>query len=358
MAVPKDTLWERDLHTEAKHQILRGYLAAWFPIMAARFRREGLTYVDAFAGPGEYTNSKESSPVVALTQAHRREVTRHDAKQRLIFIEERPDRFEHLKTVIDRFYDWPVVTVLAREGECISEMIPALQAMDVSDGPIFVNFDGWGVDTPASLVRHVGRMQAAEVLVTFQTSWFIRFFEQEHQPAGDKVFGTRAWREQVASGTPAEKKLGLIDAYRSMLDSAGFPLQLDFELLDEGGHELLLFFGTSHPDGIMKMKDSMWQVDRVNGRRFRDPKDLNQMALAIEDEPDLSGLKQTLLSYVENKGEATLQELKDQALLFTIYRPPHATQAITELADDGKVERIAGRGHDKTIVRPAPLTLF
>ncbi|HEX6301494.1 MAG TPA: three-Cys-motif partner protein TcmP [Acidimicrobiia bacterium] len=149
-------------------------------------------------------------------------------------------------------------------------MIPALQTLGVSDGPIFVNFDGWGVDTPASLVSHVGRMKAAEVLVTFQTAWFLRFFDQAHQPAGDKVFGTTAWREKVASGTPAEKKSGLIGAYRSMLDRAGFTYQLDFELLDEGGHELLLFFGTSHTDGIVKMKDSMWHVDRVNGRRFRD----------------------------------------------------------------------------------------
>jgi hypothetical protein len=106
------------------------------------------------------------------------------------------------------------------------------------------------------------------------------------------------------------------------------------------------------------MKDSMWQVDRVSGRRFRDPKDLNQLALAIEDEPDLSGLKETLISYVEAKGEATLQDLKELTLKFTIYRPPHATQAIAELSEEGKVERIAGRGHDKTIVRPAPLRLF
>lgn len=358
MAVPKDVLWDRDPHTAAKHQILRRYLEAWFPMIAQGFHQDGLTYVDAFAGPGEYKNSKESSPVIALTQAHRREVTRFDTEQRLIFIEERQDRFDHLRTVIDRFYDWPKITVLPRRGECIAEMIPALQTLGVSDGPIFVNFDGWGVDTPASLVRHVGRMKSAEVLVTFQTAWFIRFFDQEHQPAGDKVFGTAAWRDKVASGRSAEKKRGLIDAYRSMLDRAGFPYQLDFELLDEGGHELLLFFATSHTDGIVKMKDSMWQVDRVNGRRFRDPKDTNQLALAIQDEPDLSGLKRILVSYVEANGEVTLQELKDHALLSTIYRPPHATRAITELSDGGEVELVPARGHDKTIVRPAPLTLF
>jgi hypothetical protein len=44
--------------------------------------------------------------------------------------------------------------------------------------------------------------------------------------------------------------------------------------------------------------------------------------------------------------------------LSTIYRPPHATRAITELSEEGTVERVAARGHDKTIVRLAPPTLF
>ncbi len=69
MAVPTDVLWERDPHTAAKHTLLRRYLSAWFPIMAAQFRDTGITFLDAFAGPGEYTNSQESSPAIAMTQA-------------------------------------------------------------------------------------------------------------------------------------------------------------------------------------------------------------------------------------------------------------------------------------------------
>lgn len=359
MAVPKDVLWDRDPHTAAKHQILTRYLAAWFPIIAATFQKDGLTYVDAFAGPGKYRNSQESSPVIALTQANRRDVIKYGIEQRLLFIEKDANRFKHLKEVITtRFYPVPKITVECRNGECLSEMIPTLQAMGVVDGPIFVNFDGWGVDTPASLVRFVGRMKSAEVLVTFQTAWFIRFVEQENQPAGDKVFGTTSWRGVVRTGSPAVKKKGLIDSYRSLLAAAGFPLQLDFELLDEGGHELLLFFGTSKPEGLLKMKEAMWDVDRVQGRRFRDPKDINQLAFEIENQPDLTGLKEVLVSYVETRGERTLQELKEYALYFTIYLPPQVSRAIAELAEEGRVERVPGRGHQNVIVRMAPPTLF
>lgn len=33
MAIPKETIWEIEPHTQAKHEILRRYLSAWFPIL-------------------------------------------------------------------------------------------------------------------------------------------------------------------------------------------------------------------------------------------------------------------------------------------------------------------------------------
>jgi hypothetical protein len=34
MAAPQTTLWQIDRHTQAKHEILRRYLEAWFPILS------------------------------------------------------------------------------------------------------------------------------------------------------------------------------------------------------------------------------------------------------------------------------------------------------------------------------------
>ena len=50
VAVPTDVLWKRDLHTAAKHTLLRRYQSAWFPIMARQFREDGITFFDGFAG--------------------------------------------------------------------------------------------------------------------------------------------------------------------------------------------------------------------------------------------------------------------------------------------------------------------
>ena len=40
--------------TEAKHRLYKRYLDAWFPIFLQQAWVERVTYVDAFAGPGEY----------------------------------------------------------------------------------------------------------------------------------------------------------------------------------------------------------------------------------------------------------------------------------------------------------------
>jgi len=63
----------------AKHAILRRYLDAWFPILtqqasslARKFKNASnreVLFIDGFAGPGEYANGEEGSPVIALKAA-------------------------------------------------------------------------------------------------------------------------------------------------------------------------------------------------------------------------------------------------------------------------------------------------
>ncbi|MFN7938338.1 MAG: three-Cys-motif partner protein TcmP [Bryobacteraceae bacterium] len=67
MAVPKETIWQIEPHTSAKHQILRKYLDAWLPILGTYNLR--VVYVDGFAGPGKYTGGEPGSPIVALQAA-------------------------------------------------------------------------------------------------------------------------------------------------------------------------------------------------------------------------------------------------------------------------------------------------
>jgi len=56
-------IWKKDPHTEAKHLILDGYLKAWFPILGSSNKK--IIYLDGFAGPGEYDDGEDGSPIIA-----------------------------------------------------------------------------------------------------------------------------------------------------------------------------------------------------------------------------------------------------------------------------------------------------
>jgi len=62
MATPKETLWEIDPHTKAKHEILRRYLNAWFPILNSWNNR--IIYIDGFSGPGA-TREANQAPLLS-----------------------------------------------------------------------------------------------------------------------------------------------------------------------------------------------------------------------------------------------------------------------------------------------------
>ena len=299
--------------------------------------------------------------MLALHQACRPDVWSYGGPIRLLFIEERRDRFEHLDSLTRRRCP-PAsqprnLQLKVVEGSCERILIPALAGLQAEGAPIFANFDGWGVDTPMSLIRHVGRYPSAEVLVTFETQWFIRFANKSEVAAGDLVFGDANWRPLAGDGSPSEKKSRLVKYYRAKLAEARFPYSLVFEMIDEGGHELLLIFGTGSIRGMEKMKDAMWSVDRAYGQRFRDPRDVNQLSFEVSMEPDLTLLKVQLLETLIS-GQTSLSALKDFAVRETVFKGTHVPVAIDELESARKVDCTHARKHEDFLVRLAPASLF
>lgn len=59
-----ENLWKRDDQTQGKHLVLQHYLTGWFPILGRSNDR--LLFVDGFAGPGEYADGEQGSPLIAL----------------------------------------------------------------------------------------------------------------------------------------------------------------------------------------------------------------------------------------------------------------------------------------------------
>ena len=63
----KDAIWRVDPHTLAKHEILRRYVDAWFPIMSRWNPR--LIFFDGFAGPGIYQNGEPGALFKTLSKS-------------------------------------------------------------------------------------------------------------------------------------------------------------------------------------------------------------------------------------------------------------------------------------------------
>ena len=351
----RDTLWMLEPATAAKHRLYKKYLDAWWPILLQPSASTGrswphITYVDAFAGPGEYASGDEGSPVFTLDR-----LLGHDAVSRmqlsrervhLIFTEERRDRFEHLNALLAfRFgpLDRLPVTITFRCAEAGTATATLLNATGAWGYPILAVFDSWGnVGVPLSLVRQLARNPASEVIVTFGPNWFGRR-EQMEPDHLDLVFGGRVhWEPADRESPAAERWRTWLATYRDALRRAGFRYRLQFEIVPHTGQLLYLVFGTKHEKGVEVMKEAMWGVDGNDGMSFRDPRTRGGQ---VPDQMTLwsgSGTPQDeLLDLVTQRleaGQVTIEELGGWLLTETArWRRPDAAKAIRELLGDGKV---------------------
>lgn len=360
MPTPTGLIWDADPHTLAKHRILQAYLAAWLPTLL-HGGYDGVTYAEGFAGPGIYRGEEPGSPIVALRVfLGQCNLLAGGRSVNLVLVEEDHRRVAELKRQMSRaLTEAPVALAgISIEYECgdhAEVLLPALERIGAMRRPVFAFLDSYGgPDVPLDVARRIGSAPSSEVLVTFGTSFFIRFCEVEgHRDEGDRVFGGRQWR-QVADLASREKKPFLVHSYRESLRQAGFTFVLSFEMLDEQGHDLHLVFGTTHRAGLEKMKNAMWAIDPVGGVRFRDPRDPDQGLLGFAIDPDLGPLSRSLLAEL-SQGPRTLAGLKDHALVETVYRPPHARTIVQKLLRQGTLQRIPSRGHltDATLIKRA-----
>lgn len=345
MATPKGTLWPRDGHTGAKHDLLRRYLQAWLPILLARNTR--VTYAEGFSGPGVYDKGEPGSPVVALRTfcQYPDALSLPNREAHLVFVEEMPKRAARLEAELaaaaDHLAPLPpglrVHPVVA--GDCADVLADALNGCQAGGWPMFVFLDSFGgPDIPFGLLRLVAENRSSEVLLTFQPQFLMRHGDHPtHRASGDNAFGGTHW-QGVFDQEPHRKLRFLVEAYRQTLRLAGFDHSLGFVMLDEGGHELWLLFATSSVKGVEKMKDAMWAVDPVHGVRYRDPRDPDQMLLDIEASPDAAPLARMIAERLAT-GPQTLDELRDWANLHTVYKRGQVLATVRSLLNNGRLTR-------------------
>lgn len=341
MPTPRETVWERDPHTAAKHEIIKRYLRAWLPILLNT--RDTITYAEGFSGPGVYKHGEPGSPVIAYVEALRDLAPRDGKRVQFALVEGSAKRLAILKEQLEKVgAPRPSAPVDYRRGTCAAALMPLLEKVGAFDAPIFALLDSWGSPViPHEIPTRLAANPSSEVLITFQPQFLARFGKNTRlRAAGDRAFGSTAW-QQVAA-LPRERKFAfLVETYRNSIRDAGFAYVLSFELLDEQGHQLHLVFGTNNKVGLERMKDAMWKVDPLQGVRYRDPRDPNQESLEITFEPGTGPLSRLIQRHMAEIGsDCTLEELRDLALFESVYRPPHASKVVRQLIKDRVITRL------------------
>lgn len=340
------TTWDMEPHTRAKHQILEEYLKRWFPILGTKVPK--VIYLDGFAGPGVYSNGEAGSPIIAIKTA-----TDHrfaDRFKNIIFwfIEKELDRKEKLEQILkDKFSQLPEKFQYEVER---SEFVPSLEKTldDIEDrgarlAPTFAFIDPFGFSgMPMELIKRILEYRQCEVLITFMSSFIVRFNDERRESALDDLFGSKEWRQIHQKHNPDDKRRFVIDFYLEQLrNCTNAKFCRTFEMVGKNDQIIYhLVFATKNIKGLEAMKEAMMKVDQRGTFRFSDRTDPNQtFILDYSDEkfwvPKASG---KVFNKFAGK-TVTVEKVKEFVLVETpfVFRRRSILQ---QLEKDGKIVKV------------------
>lgn len=338
---PKDKVWKLEPHTLGKHLVLREYLNAWLPILGTWSGR--ILFIDAFAGPGEYTDGEYGSPVIAL-----RALIEHEARNIIranvtfIFIEERKDRFEHLQELVANYErslpsNALVEVINSKFDETMTELLNQIEEQNKRLAPCFVMIDPFGISgTPLSVIKRILSNPRTEVYISLMYRDINRFLgSPEFEPHLNQLYGTNQWRKALEIEDSDRRKEFLFTLYKNQLKKAGAKYVLSFDLFNESTHIYTIFFGTQNPLGSDKMKAAIWAIEPSGNFRFEGS---NQLRLDV-NKPDFNPLRKALQNEFVNKGMIKI----DQILNFvrtdkTDYHSGQVRKVLKQMEEDGQIE--------------------
>ena len=301
MADTQPTTWAADPHTLAKHAILQRYLQAWFPILsrqaAALARQYGnaqnweILFIDGFAGPGEYTNGREGSPVIALRAAMEHAVS-FPLPVRMLFIEERQDRFEHLQRVLVPHLararqSGNIQAVEPRPGDCdrvLNALLDEYENKGITFGPALAFLDQFGYGAVSMrLISRILRFGQCEVFSYLDYKDMNRWITDTNKAtAFTRAYGGEEWRGAIQLPEGQRKKF-LLDQYKAALkdpNRGNAKYVTSFSMFDRNDQPLYwLLFCTNNLRGLEEMKKAMWSVDGTGEFRFSDEDDPSQLRM-------------------------------------------------------------------------------
>ncbi|HSV74933.1 MAG TPA: three-Cys-motif partner protein TcmP [Chthonomonadales bacterium] len=337
MATPKETMWPLQPHTAAKHEILRRYLGAWFPIVAKVQGR--ILYIDGFAGPGRYSGGEPGSPLIALETAagHVKLADRHID---FWFIDEDDRRVENLRKELSGA-SYPsafrVHTELGRFDRLIDRTLNECGEGAPPLGAAFAFIDPFGISgVPFHVIERLLRRPKAEVLVSFMVDSINRFKTSSGTKVTHhirEVLGVRSAQDMVRIADLDVD--GLRDWYAKSLTGVARFVRM-FGMRDKRDRRVYyLYFATNHSLGHEKMKEAMWRVDPSGSFAFSDATNPDQLVLFNQDP---AGEVALLLRKRYGDGTHVHAEcVREFVVDQTAYLAKHCGAALKELEREGRI---------------------
>ncbi|MGD0086019.1 MAG: three-Cys-motif partner protein TcmP [Verrucomicrobiota bacterium] len=276
-------LWEAPPHTLAKLEIVGRYLYLWFTIVGSNPKNHRLVYIDGFAGPGRYTNTETSSPLVAL-QAAKDALEIFPEKLRktefcFLFVEKKPEFANSLKEAISAI-SWPSQFKWAVENcsfeEKVGGMLEDFQHEGKQLAPTFAFIDPFGATgLPFKVIAKILQHSTCEVLLNLDSDGIGRLVTaqtaEKNQAHLDVLFGNSSWRTELNPHLPMPQLSAQILAlYKKRLRSTA-PYVYAFAMNSrEGQLNYHLVFASQYYLGLEKMKEAMKAVDQTGTCSFSD----------------------------------------------------------------------------------------
>ncbi len=338
MALPKATLWPIDPHTKAKHEILRRYLEAWFPILNTHHQR--IVYIDGFCGPGRYDGGEQGSPMIVLDAAvnHRRQL---QGELVFVFIDERQDRIQHLTGELGQRSipkHFKVHVECGKFDEQLEDTLNKLDTQKATLAPTFAFIDPFGFSgIPFKLIERLLKHRRCEALITFQADAMNRFLGHPEPDVVKHIvntFGT----DQVLQvpKSHGDRITNLRTLYQSQLRTLARFVRY-FEMRDRNNRvQYYLFFASNNALGHLKMKEAMWKLDPEGEFRFSDATDPNQPVLFEAD--TTTPLLKLLQGQFGGKGIVSAGVVRKYVEDDTPYIQKHMTAALRVAEDSGTLK--------------------
>lgn len=341
----EDIIWSIAPHTEMKHFILKKYLGAWLPIIGNSSKR--VIFIDGFAGPGEYKEGNDGSPIIALKALIDHKLTLA-SEFIFIFIEKEKDRCTHLSQVISKLKT-PQKANIKFKVECgefkevITKILDDLENAGEKMAPTFLFIDPFGFSgIPMEQIKRFMVNNKCEVLITFMLDEMIRFCSlPQNENNLNELFGSEEWKRIINDSnlSSEEKSWELHNFYLNQLKNvAKITYVRSFKMINKFNKiDYFLFFGTNNLLGLEKMKDAMWAVDPNGQFSFSDATYDPKQTLLFSPSPNYPKLEKEIIAEFKGR-KATIEQIDEFVITKTSYLRKHRKKVFDDLEKDKKIK--------------------